>query len=412
MTPLQQATMSALNESLVLDFVREHGATSRPAITRALGLSPASVSRIVGRLVQAGLITETPRPADGRGRPAASLSFNSRAGCVLAIDLGGTKCHGVLADLSGQMLVEDVRPTSTKATPYQTLLSAIEHLVSAATAPLVAGAIGVPAIVDPVRGHVLGGPNVLWHDFALLDELKGVLQVPLRVDNDVKLAAMAQAWRGLGRGVPDFATISIGTGVGAAVVANGELVRGQNNAAGELGYLIIDHRQLSEPHADGLGGLESVISGPAIAARARELLTSLAHGARGAGSASRLDATTVTSEQVLVAALAGDRVARQVVDEVLDAVVLALIALATTADPTVIIIDGGVGRSLEPYLPRLSAALARHTPWTPKLAVSQLGSSATVIGAIATALWLDRQRAAPHLERSPSQPPTVSIHAA
>jgi glucokinase len=398
--------MSALNESLVLDYVREHEETSRPAIARNLGLSPASVSRIVGRLIQAELITESPQQAGGRGRPAASLRFNTRAACVLAIDLGGTNCHGVLADLGGRVLVEDLRPTSTRGTPYKTLLSAIAHLTAAASTPIVACAIGVPGIVDPVRGHVLGGPTVLWHEFALLDELRRVLDVPVMIDNDVKLAAMAQAWRGLGRGVADFATISIGTGVGAAIVANGELLRGQNNAAGELGYLIVDPRQLSEPHATSLGGLERVITGPAIAARARHIL-------RGKGGrSSRLDAATVTSERVLQAALDGDPVGQRVVEEVLDTLVVVLIALATTADPTLIIIDGGVGRSLAPYLERLSAGLARHTPWTPKLAVSQLGPSATVTGAIATALWLDRQRAAPNLGSGPSRSPTVSFHAA
>jgi glucokinase len=270
----------------------------------------------------------------------------------------------------------------------------------------VACAIGVPAIVDPVRGHVLGGPTVLWQDFALLDELRRVLDVPLMVDNDVKLAAIAQAWRGLGRGVADFATISIGTGVGAAVVANGELLRGQHNAAGELGYLLVDPRQLGEAHATSLGGLERVITGPAIAARAREILQGRP---KPRGPLAR---ETVTSERVLQAALDGDPVGTQVVDEVLDALVVVLIALATTADPELIIIDGGVGRSLAPYLERLSSALARHTPWTPRLAVSQLGPSATVTGAIATALWLDRQRAVPSLRSGPSRTPTVSFHAA
>ena len=95
-------------------------------------------------------------------------------------------------------------------TPYETLIASIQHLTEAATTPLVAAAIGVPAIIDPTTGVVLGGPNVHWRDFAIVDELKRTLDVPFLVDNDVKLAAMAQAWRGLGRGLSDFATLSRG----------------------------------------------------------------------------------------------------------------------------------------------------------------------------------------------------------
>jgi len=403
MTALRQATMSALNESLVLDYVRDHDGTSRAAISRELGLSAASVSRITSRLLRSALVVESSSAADGRGRPAGRLHLNERAGCILAIDLGGTKCHGALADLSGSIVLEDVRPTKQDGTPYETLIASIDHLAAAATTPLVAAAIGVPAIIDPNTGVVLGGPNVHWRNFAIVDELKRTLDVPFLVDNDVKLAAMAQAWRGLGRGLTDFATLSLGTGVGGAVVANGELVRGGNNAAGELGYLIINPSQLSEPHADELGGVERIISGPGIEHRARELLAADASG-------SKLDPDSVSSRDVLTAALTGDRVAVLVVEEVLDGLVMALIAMTTTAYPSLIIIDGGVGRSLEPYLDRLSASLARHVPWQPELAVSQLGPSATVVGAIATALWLDRQQATPQIQRRHPNRPPVTAH--
>jgi len=403
-TALRQATMSALNESLVLDYVRDHDGTSRATISAELGLSAASVSRITSRLLQSGLVTESSTVAEGRGRPAGRLHLNERAGCVLAIDLGGTKCHAALADLSGTMLIEDVRPTKQDGTPYETLVATIEHLAAAATTPLVAAAIGVPAIVDPNTGVVLGGPNVHWQNFAIVDDLKGSLDVPFLVDNDVKLAAMAQAWRGLGRGLTDFATLSLGTGVGGAVVANGELVRGRNNAAGELGYLIVSPSQLKEPHADELGGVERIISGPGIAQRARDLLAADASG-------SQLDHDSVSSRDVLAAALSGDRVAVLVVEEVLDGLVMALIALTATADPELIIIDGGVGRSLEPYLERLSASMARHAPWQPRLAVSQLGPVPTVLGAIATALWLDRQQATPQIQPRHPKPPPVTAHA-
>jgi glucokinase len=405
MPAVRQATMSALNESLVLDYVREHSQTSRPAIARDLGLSAASVSRIVGRLIREGLVTGSANPADGPGRPASRVSFNHRAGCVLAIDLGGTKCHGVLADLAGDVLAEDVRPTNGAGSPYQTLLASIAALTAqASTAPLVAAAFGVPAIIHPLTGVVLEGPSVLWRDFPLADELRRTLKVPFVVDNDVKLSALAQAWRGPGRGVADFATISIGTGIGAGVVANGELVRGRNNVAGEIGYLIVRPDQLTERPADRLGGLERVISGPAIARRARALLVA------DPASAGDLDPGQVTSEQVFAAARANHPVACRVVDEVIETLLIGLIALTVIAGPSLIILDGGVGRSLEPYLDRLRAGLAAQLPWVPQLAVSHLGPNATVVGAIATALWLDRQRAAPELRRAAYAPPTVHAH--
>ena len=104
--PLRHAEMLEVNEFLVLDFVRERGRTSRPEIGRALDLSPASVSRIVGRLLQTGLVVEGGRsPSDG-GRPAGVDSFNRRAGAVIALDLGAASCHGVLADLAGDVLYE------------------------------------------------------------------------------------------------------------------------------------------------------------------------------------------------------------------------------------------------------------------------------------------------------------------
>ena len=127
-------------------------------------------------------------------------------------------------------------------------------------------------------------------------------------------------------------------------------------------------------------------------------------------SGSKLDIDSVSSRDVLTAALTGDRVAVLVVEEVLDGLAMALIAMTATADPELIIIDGGVGRSLEPYLDRLSASVARHVPWQPRLAVSQLGPVPTVLGAIATALWLDRQQATPQIESRHPKPPPVTAH--
>jgi Transcriptional regulator/sugar kinase len=96
----------------------------------------------------------------------------------------------------------------------------------------------------------VGGPALDWQEFEIVGRLRVMLKAPFLVENDANLAALAHAWRGDGRGLRDFVTVVMGAGIGAAVVANGRLVKGRHNAAGELGYLLTSREQL---HALRLG---------------------------------------------------------------------------------------------------------------------------------------------------------------
>jgi predicted NBD/HSP70 family sugar kinase len=382
--------MLEVNEFLVLDYVREHDPTSRTDIARELGLSPTSVGRIVGRLLEDGLVIDGGPGRSNGGRPRALVSYRRDAGAVIAVDLGGTRCHAALADLAGTILAEDVRLTHSAGDAFSTLLAAVDAMRGEADrreVPVVALAVGVPGILDPQRGLARDAPHVGWDDFPVVDRLSGAVTIPFVVDNDVNLAALAHAWRGDGRRVDHFVTLSVGTGTGAAIVSDGRLLQGRNNGAGEVGYLVVRRELLGRPITDGLGAFESFASGPGIAARARELLASAPE--------SRLAAGEVTPEAVLAASGAGDSMARQVVDELLDDLAVAIIALASTVDPELVILEGGLGRSLGPYLERLIARIAPSLPSPPRIVISRLGSDATVIGAIAAALELARRRTAP-----------------
>lgn len=391
MPGLRHAAMLEVNEFLVLDLIRDRGETTRPEIARALGLSASSVSRIVGRLIQGGLIAESAGSTDVPGRPRARITFNRRAGSVIGVDLGGTKCQAALADLSGTILHEIRRPTHGDAAPYPTLLGAIADLRAEARQrglPVLGVAVGVPAILDADTGVAVSGPNVQWQDFAIVPRLAADVDVPVIVENDVNLAALAHAWRGDGRRIDDFVTISIGTGIGAAVVANGRLVKGHRNGAGEVGYLTLSADRLDRPLLDGVGDFEERASGPGIARRAAELLAS-------SGEPSLLRTTEVTPAAVFRAAEDGDPIARAVIEETLDHVTLALVAVGALLDPELVVIDGSVGRSLRPYLDRLSVRLGARLWSAPRLVISSLGSDSTVIGAVAAALQSVRRKAAP-----------------
>jgi len=383
--------MLEVNEFLVLDFVRGRERTSRPEIARALDLSPASVSRMVARLLRAGLVVEGGRsPSDG-GRPAGVVSFNRRAGGVIAIDLGATSCHGALADLAGDLLFEEVRPTRERGAAFPTLQAAIDALTREATrqgVPVTALAVGVPAIVDPETGRGTAGPSVEWETFDIATALSGQVAVPFVVENDVNLAALAHAWRGDGRHVDDFFTLHLGAGVGGAVVSDGRLVKGHHNAGGEVGFLLLDPADSRRPLDGTIGGLELATSVGALLARARELAR--ANGPRGdpAGGLPSVDG-------LFQGAAAGDPIARQVIEELIEHLALVLIAVGAIVDPALVILDGPVGRALEPYVPDLAAALERRLPRAPSLVVSRLRGDATLLGAVAAALQLARLKSAP-----------------
>jgi glucokinase len=377
--------MLEVNEYLVLDFVRERGITTRPEVCRKFGLSPATVSRIVKRLTARGVVRQ--EPGQSRlGRPASLLVFNTTAGYVVGIDLGGTRCKGVLADLAGSIVARDERPTTSAGNPFTTLLQTLGRLREAASdlsLPVVAVAVGVPAIIDRDAGVAMGGPNVHWTDFPLMAELSAAVDVPHTVENDVKLAALAHSWRGDAQGCENAVTLAIGTGIGAAVVVDGRLAKGRHNAAGEVGYILMSRDQIGEKSPTGLGGFERVASGPMIAALAR----SRSMSARANSVLSDFD---VTPKKVFAAAAASDPIAMAVVDELLDHVAMAIVSLAAIADPEVIVLEGSVGRALAPYVPTLQQRIEPHLPFIPRIAVSRLAGDATAIGAVAAAIELVR----------------------
>jgi glucokinase len=397
--------IAELNTFLLLDAIRSRGEATRRQLGRELGLSDASVSRIVKRLLATGIIEELPGEGAVRGRTPSILRFIGPAGGVIAVDLGGTRCHGALADLAGGTLATDFRePSGDHLAGDQqgrdqdrdqlggdaagTLLRCIEALKAAAGElgiPVRAVVVGIPALIDPVSQLAVAGPNVHWQGFDLLGVLRERLSEPFEVDNDVNLAALGQAWRGQGRGIHSFVTMSLGTGIGGAVVIDGHLVRGSHNAAGEVGYLPFWRWPApGQPPGPDRQGFEDVASGPALRARAAELLAeSQDGGGPGAGLTDGFDVA-----DVFAAAARGDRLGGQVVAELTGHVAAAITGITALVDPERVILDGAIGRALEPWLPALREAVATQVFQPPDIVVSGLGQDAAVTGAIARALAL------------------------
>jgi len=380
--------IAELNTFLVLDAIRSRGRVTRRQLGFELGLSNASVSRIVKRLLTAGLIAEEAGAGAVRGRIPAVLRFVGPPGGVIAVDLGGTRCHGALADLAGSVVTEDFRPASEGSEAVSALLgcvAALEARAAELAMPVRAAVVGIPALIDPASGLATAGPNVHWQGLDLLSMLREHLTLPFEVDNDVSLGALGQAWRGAGRGAHSFVLISLGTGIGGAVVIDGHLIRGRHNAAGEVGYFPVGHGG-----GDGQAGFEDVASGTALRARAAEFIAG--------GRPSSLTAEFGVAD-IFTAARRGDQVSVLVVGELIGHVAAAIAGATALVDPERIILDGSIGRALEPWLDDLRRAVAACVFRPPDIVVSTLGANATVLGAIARALAIVAERDEPSVGR-------------
>ena len=378
--------IAELNAFLVLDAIRSHGKVTRRQLSAELGLSDASVSRIVQRLLRAELIAEETGDRSARGRTPTVLRFVGAAGSVIAIDLGGTRCHGVLADLAGTSIAEDFRPTREGRHAAAALLACVAALrpdQGSRSWPVRAVVVGIPALIDPRSGLATAGPSVHWQDFDLMGILADEVAEPFEVDNDANLSALGQAWRGAGRGVHSFVTMSLGTGIGGGIVVDGHLLSGRHNAAGEVGYLPVGGT------ADGRltgSGFEDVASGPALRAQAERLI------ADGQPTSLSPDFTVA---DVFAAATRGDAVGSRVVRDLVAHVAAAIVGTTALIDPELVILDGSIGRALEPWLPELMTIVRERVFGPPEVVISQLGPNATVTGAIARALAMVAEQDAP-----------------
>jgi glucokinase len=212
-----------------------------------------------------------------------------------------------------------------------------------------------------------------WRNITLGSELEGEFSVPVYLDNDVKLAALAELNSGWGRSREDFVLMRWGTGIGAGIVIGGKLYHGAHWAAGEIGHMLLNidtQPQVPNPR----GYLESVVGTDRVAARWKQ--------ERPTRTATRLADHEVLMSLKLLAEK-GDSRAATLLENVVRHIASAIANLSAAYDPEVIVLLG------EPFLPLLDQVkkdAAKLVPWTLEIRPSQIGEGASLQGAIAAAL--------------------------
>ena len=369
------------NRQRVVDVLRLRGRTSQADLARATGLSRTTIHTVVVELKEAGVVLEVDgaRPGGSSGRPAVQLVLQNTSRAVLGIDFGHSHVQVAVADLAHNVLAERHRDLDVNHRAKEALDAAgemaAEVLAEAGIdrSRVVAAGIGIPGPVDRERGTA-GSATILpgWVGLRIADAMQKRLGLPVDIENDANLGALAELTWGAGRECSNFAYIKAATGIGAGLVIDGALLRGATGTAGEIGHTTLDERG-ALCYCGNRGCLETVASGPAITRLVAE----------GNGEAPTL-------AEVIERAAAGDIRCKRAISDAGREIGVAVAGLCNLINPERVIIGGLLSRAGNILLQPIRESIRRHAVQAAAERVDVLAASfverAELLGALALAL--------------------------
>lgn len=379
--PGTPSLLRAINERSLLEYLRNHGPTSRAQLSRATGLSKPTVSQALAGLETAELVRPVGQSISSKGgRVAILYEPNPEAGYVVGVDVGRGWIRAAVADLAGRIIArENEQNNAQSASSLVALISHLAHnLVLQAGlswSQVVHAVIGTPGVLDAQSKRVLFSGNLPeWGRQGLLEELQAAFNLSLAVENDANLAALGERSFGWGSGVNTFVYITVGTGIGMGIIVDGALYRGAHGAAGEIGFLPFGQDETAEQTTtiseSYLGMFEEAASAEGIVRQAQKLGLPV----------------ELSAKQIFDAAQQGDSKALALVEQEGYRLALAIATIAAVLDPELVVLGGGIGKRVELLQEPLERRLQQLTPLQPRIVTTKLGDDSVLLGAIATAL--------------------------
>ena len=369
-----------INQQRIMKIVSEKNPIGIPQLIKASGLSRPTVDLIISLFLENGLIRESGFTHGRPGRKAALYELDLNTGFGVGVDLGGSKIACAIADIGGKILADIYEPINPKG-GSSIIAQIIEMINNVAQKANISPdkikqiSIGTPGVISK-DGQLSLGANVQNLDGMHLQSiLRKLFDVEVGVENDLNLAAVGEFLHGSAKEILNFALIQLGTGIGAGIFVDGQLVRGARGAAGEVAFLPL-FGDLTDPWAVENGLIESVVGTKGITKRYQELTKSNKQ---------------VTVKEIFELASKGQPDALTVVQEVGKYLGYLCASLKAIVDPELIIIGGGIG-SNQMLLPIIQHWANKLVPFEVKIITTKLDVKAGVIGAAAYAAEKIRTR--------------------
>ena len=377
-----------INISVIFNLLRNSGPSYRAQIAKTLNIRGPAVSRAVDHLVRKGYVTETGTIKTGRGKNAVKVMINSDIGHIIAIDLVKEHARFAVTDFSGEIQHRYSGFTiNTGGDIKNMLLTEIERISrnytesSGKNTNLKAICVGIPASTDFKTGRI---NTVLYENLENIDLMQFFSErfaVPVFIENISNLSAIGESNCGQGKNYENMIFLEVSNGIGAGIISNNALIRGQSGYAGEIGFSLVDTDEL-DSFKQRKGPLERTA---AVDSMVYTLKQELLFGAESIFSNDPDFVKTIDAAMLFDAAIRKDTLSYRIIHRAVRHIAVCVVNMILTLDPEVIFIGGdiyhipGVERLL---LEPLTEYVTRTIPFPPpNIQLSSLGEDAGIIGA-------------------------------
>ncbi len=387
--------VGSYNMNVVLGSIQAVDGISRVEIAKQTGLTAQTVSVIVRRLIEQGIVQERGSLPSAGGKPRTTLRINPNAAYAVGIHFDPIEVSVVVVDMMGQELAQSCHAISPRIDPEELIAHAAqvarEHLdeLEVPDERVLGVGAACPGPIDQAQGLVISPPRRdRWTEVPIKRMLKQYIGFDVIIDNDANAAAIGERWSGHGKTTSDFAFLYMGTGIGGAMFLSNHIYRGVSLNAGEFGHIVVEPN--GPPcYCGSQGCLEALCSRAAIV---RDVQVELAMGQASAlGALYDKDPDLVDHNAICLAAVAHDAVARRVIDRVARRIGDCAVIIANALDIDLLVIGGkGVTHVADIYKDKVTEMLqtrplARKVH-TMRVAISDMASDGAALGAASLVL--------------------------
>lgn len=383
------------NQSVIFRSIREAGAISRSDLAKRTGLNPSTITHISRELLNRGLIVGAGPGKSRGGRRSSLLQINAQYAYIIAVRLSRYNIQAMLTDLNLNNAIRRTLNSSSLTHPADisipALLDLIESMISESGLDrnkIIGVGICAPGPLDAQKGILYEPPNFPgWPGTPIRQIAETKLGFPTYLDNDANAAALAEKMFGRAREIDNYVYMLFDDGVGGGLMINGDIFRGENDVAGEIGHMTIDlnGKQCS---CGNIGCLELYTSLKSVEDKVHQLISS--------GRSSLVedlvkgDLDKISFDLIVQAALESDPVALDAIQAFTDAVTVGIVNVINCFDPEAVLLGGKIGVAKELILEQLEQQISQRLMYrggkNVSINFSKLYSDAPLVGAFSLVL--------------------------